>query len=145
VCDVAVERSYSFERCHQEVTVKRRTVAWAFALALVAATGVLPGDTAQVVSIIMDGAFFIEPANVSFVIAVEPNAENRILWVEADSGALFRASEVALNGANEKRLHPFVFKSLPGGRYTLRAEVRSQSDVRGLAMRTIVVTGKGPG
>lgn len=125
--------------------MKRRAIVWALGLAFVAAASVSPGDTAQVVSIIMEGTFFLEPANVRFVIAVEPNEENRTLWVEADSGALFRASEVTLNGAREKRLHPFVFKSLPGGRYTLRAEVRSQSDVRGLATRAIVVSGREPG
>ena len=122
--------------------MKRRTIAWALGFVLVAAASVTPGDTAEVVSIIMEGTYFPEPANVRFTIAVEPNEENRSLWVEADSGALYRASEITLNGAKEKRLHSFMFKSLPGGQYTLRAEVRSQSTVRGLATRTIVVTGR---
>lgn len=122
--------------------MKRRTIAWVLGFVFVAAASVTPGDTAEVVSIILQGTYFPEPANVGFMIAVEPNEENRSLWVEADSGALYRASEVTLNGANEKRLHPFMFKSLPGGHYTLRAEVRSQSGVRGLATRTIVVTGR---
>jgi hypothetical protein len=125
--------------------VNRRAIAWAFGVLFVAAVRVVPGNTAAVVSIIMDGTYFTEPANVSFVVAVEPNEENRFLWVEADSGALYRASEVALGGANEKRLHQMTFKSLPGGHYMLRAAVRSRSGVRGVATRSIVVTGTEPG
>jgi hypothetical protein len=122
--------------------MKRRNIVWALAPVLIAALSVTPGDAAVVVSIIMEGTYFTEPANVRFLVAVEPDEENRILWVEADSEGLYRASEVTLEGAHEKRLHAFLFKSLPGGDYTLRAEVRSRSDVRGLATRKIVVTGK---
>jgi hypothetical protein len=124
--------------------MKRRNIVWALALVLIAVVSMTPGDTAGVVSIIMKGTYFTEPANVRFLVAVEPNEENRSLWVEADSDGLYRASEVSLDGANEKRLHTFLFKSLPGGEYTLRAQVRSTSDARGLATRKIVVTGREP-
>jgi hypothetical protein len=119
----------------------KRAIAGAFGLLLVAAARVAPGNTAAVVSIIMDGTYFIEPANVSFLVAVEPNEENRFLWVEADGGDLYRASETTLSGAREKRLHQVTFKNLPDGRYTLRAAVRSRSAVRGVATRSIEVTG----
>jgi hypothetical protein len=102
------------------------------------------GETAAVVSILMSGSYFSEPANVRFAVAVEPNEENRFLWVEADSGDVYRASEMTLDGTKEKRLHAFVFKSLPGGHYTLRASVRSQLAVRGLVTRSIVIIGKKP-
>jgi hypothetical protein len=51
---------------------------------------------------------------------------------------------MALNGAREKRVHRVTFKNLSGGQYTLRAAVRSQSAVRGVATRSIVVTGAEP-
>jgi hypothetical protein len=112
------------------------------ALVLVSATGAPSGDAAEVVSIIMDGTYFFEPATVRFLVAVEPNEENRFLWVEAESADLYRASEVMLNGASEKRLHGFVFTSLAGGHYMLRVAVRSLSAVRGMATRSIVVVGR---
>lgn len=121
--------------------MRRRTIPWTLSIVLVITGSITPGETAEVVSIVMKGAIFSEPANVRFLVSVEPNAENRFLWVEADSGDLYRASELTLNGAHEKRLHTFVFTSLPGGHYTLRAEVRSRSAVRGLATRSIVIIG----
>jgi hypothetical protein len=36
---------------------------------------------------------------------------------------MFRASELELEGANEKRLHSVEFKNLPAGNYILRAAV----------------------
>ena len=119
-----------------------RTIAWLLVLVLVGAAGATPGDAAEVISIIMKGTYFTEPATVRFLVAVEPNEENRFLWVEAESADLYRASEAPLNGAREKRLHGFVFTSLPGGEYMLRVEVRSMSAVRGLATRSIVVVGE---
>jgi hypothetical protein len=125
-----------------EVTRLNRTIGWALVLVLAGAAGVRPGDAAEVISIIMKGTYFTEPATVRFLVAVEPNEENRILWVEAESADLYRASEVPLSGAREKRLHGFVFTSLPEGEYMLRVEVRSMSAVRGLATRSIVVVGE---
>jgi hypothetical protein len=117
-------------------------IAWVLVLVLVGAADALPGDAAEVISIIMEGTYFTEPATVRFLVAVEPNEENRFLWVEAESDDLYRASEVSLSGAREKRLHGFVFTSLPGGHYMLRVQVRSMSGVRGLATRSIVVVGE---
>ncbi|OFW05012.1 MAG: hypothetical protein A3I61_19065 [Acidobacteria bacterium RIFCSPLOWO2_02_FULL_68_18] len=121
-----------------------RTIARTLTLLLVvAAVASTPGSAADVVDIRLHGTYFSEPATVQLLVAVEPNAANRVLRIEADSADLFRASEVALSGAAEKRLHIFAFKNLSAGYYTLRAEVRSSKDVRGLATREVVVTGAG--
>jgi hypothetical protein len=56
---------------------------------------------------------------------------------------MYRASEITLSGADEKRLHALAFKNLTAGHYVLRAEVRSASGVRGMATRKVVVTGVG--
>ena len=45
-------------------------------------------------------------------VTVEPNDANRTLWIEADGDGMYTASEIQLNGANEKRLHQVMFKSL---------------------------------
>jgi hypothetical protein len=103
----------------------------------------MPGHAGGVVDIVLHGRYFSEPATVQFMVAVEPNADNRLLRIEADSTDLFRASEMTLSGAGEKRLHTVIFKNLPAGYYTVRAEVRSTSAVRGMATREVVVTGAG--
>jgi hypothetical protein len=124
--------------------VKRRAVACAFSATFILAIGsTTPGSAADVVDIRLNGMYFAEPATVRFMVAVEPHEANRVLWIEADSPDLYRASEIGLSGDGEKRLHSVVFKNLTAGHYTLRAEVRSSTGVRGQATREVVVTGVG--
>lgn len=124
--------------------MRRRPTAWILGVLFVLGAGLTtPGSAADVVEILLNGTYFSEPATVRFLVAVEPNGANRALWIEADSSDLYRGSEIALSGAREKRLHAMTFKNLTAGHYTLRAEVRSSSGVRGQAMREVVVTGAG--
>jgi hypothetical protein len=95
------------------------------------------------VEIRISGHFFAEPATVQMVIAVEPNADNRTLRVEADGDNMFCATEVPLAGDKEQRLHTIQFKNLAAGEYTLRAQVMSNSSVRSQTEQGIMVTGDG--
>ena len=102
------------------------------------------GTSAGIVDITLRGAYFSAPATLQLAVRVEPNGLNRTLLIEADGDGMYSASEIPLNGANEKRLHQVMFKSLVAGRYSLRAQVRSSTGVRGVATREIVVIGHGP-
>ena len=95
------------------------------------------------VEIRISGHFFAEPATVQMIVAVEPNAENRTLRVEADGDNMFCATELSLAGDREQRLHTIQFKNLAAGEYTLRAQVLSTSSVRSQAEQGIMVTGDG--
>lgn len=123
--------------------MKRRTIAWIVFTAALASTGVVPGNAADVVEIRLRGRYFMEPATVQILVAVEPDADNRTLRIAADGDDMFRASDLSLNGANEKRLHNVEFKNLPAGHYTLRAEVFSTEVMRGMATQELLVTGSG--
>ena len=123
--------------------MKRATIIWTVGLIMFAATGGGPGHARELVEIVIHGRYFAEPATVRFLVAVTPDNENRKLRIEAESDDMFRSSEVALNGADEKRLHAFTFKNLAAGHYTLRAQVLSTHDVRATAMNEMVVTGVG--
>lgn len=93
----------------------------------------------DVVEIRLRGRYFTNPATVRITVAVEPNADNRALRVEADGDRLFRSSEVVLDGEDGKRLHTLEFKNLPAGSYTIRAAVLSSAQVRGAAQEFLVV------
>ena len=93
----------------------------------------------DVVEIRLRGRYFSDPATVRITVAVEPNADNRALRVEADGDRLFRSSEVVLHGEDGKRLHTLEFKNLPAGSYTIRAAVLSSAQVRGAAQEFLVV------
>jgi len=123
--------------------VARNIIRWtALIIPLVALTGTA-GSAKDNVEIRLTGHFFAEPATVQLVVAVEPDAENRTLRVEADGDNMFCATEIELAGAKEARLHTVQFKNLSAGGYTLRAQVLSTSDVRSQATQEIMVTGDG--
>lgn len=105
---------------------------------------VMSGTAADVVELRLNGRYYSEPATVQIVIAVEPDAANRLLRIEADGDRLYRATELTLDGQDEKRLHVVEFKNLPAGWYELRAAVLSTtSDVRGMASQELEVMGGG--
>ena len=101
------------------------------------------GTAASVVDLKLSGAYFSEPATLQMTVTVERNDANRTLWIELDGEGMYASSEITLNGANEKRLHQVMFKSLTAGRYSVRAEVRSSTGVRGMTTREIEVIGAG--
>jgi methionine-rich copper-binding protein CopC len=109
----------------------------ASAAALFASTFVVAAQ--DVVEIRMRGRYYAEPATVRITVAVEPDAKNRVLVVQADGDRLFRSSQVSLEGDKEQRIHTVEFKNLPAGYYTVRAEVMSQDTVRGSAEELLVV------
>ena len=121
--------------------MKARIFAVIIALFIVAALRALAGE---VVEIRLRGRYYSEPATVQITVAVEPDAANRVLRVEADGDRMYRATEMTLQGETDKRLHSVEFKNLPAGAYELRAEVLSTQDhVRGMATQELLVTGVG--
>jgi hypothetical protein len=112
-------------------------LALASTAALFASTFVVAAQ--DVVEIRMRGRYYSEPATVRITVAVEPDAKNRVLVIQADGDRLFRSSQVSLEGDKEQRIHTVEFKNLPAGYYTVRAEVMSKDTVRGSAEELLVV------
>jgi hypothetical protein len=121
-----------------------RTAIVTIGLVVLGALSVPQSPAKEIVEIKLHGYYFAAPATVPITVAVEPGEKNRILVVEVDSEDYFRSSGVELDGDREKRLHSVEFKSLPAGEYTLRAEVRSKTEVLGTATGALVVTGITP-
>jgi hypothetical protein len=128
-----------------------RNIIWSAAASTILATGhstslgtgAVSVDAQDVVEIRLRGRYFSEPANVRITVAVEPDADNRVLRIEADGDRLFRSSQVTLSGARDRRLHTVEFKNLPAGSYTVRAQVLSNVEVRGAAEDRLIVAGVG--
>ena len=120
-----------------------RLIAFAVFTAALITTGTRAGHANEVVEILLRGRYFVEPATVRITVAVEPDAQNRSLRIEADGERMFRASQLTLDGASEKKMHAVEFKNLPAGNYTLRAEVLGADDVLGRAEQQMTVSGAG--
>ena len=63
------------------------------------------------------------PANLYVRLSIEPNANNRVVSVVAESEEYFRSSEVALEGDQGPRTVIVQFRSVPGGQYEVRGTV----------------------
>lgn len=124
--------------------MKARTLALvAVAATLVGAAGSTVGDANDIVEIRLRGRYYAEPATVQVTVAVEPNAENRVLRIEADGDRMYRSSEITLAGADEKRIHTIQFKNLTAGEYMLSAQVYSDTEMRAVVRQALSVSGVG--
>jgi hypothetical protein len=124
--------------------VSCRFIALSFlGILLASGVGSTVGDANDIVEIRLRGRYYAEPATVQITVAVEPDAVNRALRVEAESERMFRSSEITLAGAGEKRIHTLEFKNLPAGDYVLSAQVFSSNEMRAVATQQLTVSGSG--
>ena len=63
------------------------------------------------------------PANLYIRLSIEPNANNRVVSVVAESEDYYRSSEVALEGEHGPRTVIVQFRSVPEGQYEIRSAV----------------------
>jgi hypothetical protein len=82
------------------------------------------------------------PSTVTINATVEPNAANRILTIEADSGSFYRSSQVQLEGDRAPLVTQVFLKNLPSGEYTVAAELRDNMGGRTIVRRTVIVLGR---
>src|SRR5436190_10628658 len=68
--------------------------------------------------------------DLSVVVRIEPNDENRDVTVFVDSGEYMRSSSEQLEGADAARAHQFWFKHLPAGQYELVARLDGTTGTR---------------
>ena len=96
--------------------------------ALMASTA--PLDARSRLQLRISSYFLPAGSDLSVVVRVEPDEENRELTVFVDSGDYFRSSMEPLDGADAARAHQFRFKSLPAGQYSLVARLEGTKGVR---------------
>jgi hypothetical protein len=105
-----------------------RALMVATTAALVASTA--PLDARSRLQLRISSYFLPAGSDLSVVVRVEPDEENRELTVFVDSADYFRSSMEPLDGADAARAHQFRFKSLPAGQYALVARLEGTKGVR---------------
>jgi len=78
-------------------------------------------------------------ADLSVVVRIEPDDQNRDLTVLIDSGEYMRSSSDQLEGADAARTHQFWFKHLPPGEYELVARLEGSTGTREVERSNFVV------
>jgi hypothetical protein len=115
-------------RRRQKTTKLVQVFLLATTAALVVSTA--PLDARSRLQLRISSYFLPAGSDLSVVVRVEPDEENRELTVFVDSGDYFRSSMEPLDGADAARAHQFSFKSLPAGQYSLVARLEGTKGVR---------------
>ena len=110
-----------------------RLIALGMTLAATAAVG-----ANQPVSIKASPAVSFAPADLIIRTSVDPDADNRLMEVVAESGDFYRSSSIQLEGDRAPKTTQFYFKSLPPGEYEISATVITSDGQRRAAARTQV-------
>jgi len=84
---------------------------------------VVSANAGEAVRVRVPMSTLMAPAVIRIYIMVEPNADNRMLKVTADSADFFRSSEMPLEGEGSARVTVLHFRDLPSGSYEVTAEV----------------------
>jgi len=114
------------------MSMRRRFAAFSFATLLLAAT---TSDSATGLKMEVTPTISRAPAVVTVRIMLEPRADDRTLYVVAESASFYRASEVDLDGERSEPMNLFEFRGLPTGMYHLTAFVRDSHGTRATAWR----------
>ena len=79
------------------------------------------------------------PGNVIVKATVAKNAENRWLYIEADSGSFYRSSAIQLDGDKAPAVMEVRLSNLPSGEYSVSAMVRTSLGEEIIVRRTVLV------
>ena len=115
-------------------------------LGILMATATMPLGAGEAITIRVSPAVAFAPANLIVRATIEADAENRAVIVTADSADFYRASEIQLDGNQAARTNTFEFRSLPPGRYEVRATlIGSGGRPRGAVRQQVNVISSGGG
>ena len=89
-------------------------------------------------------AMAYEPATLAIRLSIEPDANNRIVLVVADSGEFYRSSEIQLDGERAPRTSVIWYRSVPAGDYDVQGVlVGADGRTRAMVRRALTVVGSG--
>jgi hypothetical protein len=112
-------------------------------LAVLTTTGLMAaaGDTAatEKLSLRVTPNVSSAPSNVTVKATIAPDAANRWLHIEADSGQFLRSSSIQLDGDKAPAVTEIRLNNLPGGEYAVSAVLRNSHGEEITVRRTLIV------
>jgi len=104
----------------------------------------LPAGAGDKLAMRVSPAFSYEPANLTIRLSIEPDSENRVIRVIAESEEFYRSSEIELDGDHAPRTSVFQYRSVPAGDYEVRSVLLgARGQERGMVNQTVTVLGAG--
>src|SRR5262245_50942190 len=86
-------------------------------LAFFLATGITTTNADECMSMKVSPMQALAPVNLRVRVHVEPNADNRVLRIVADSPAFYRSSQIPLEGDRAPKTFTIEYPNVPGGQY----------------------------
>jgi hypothetical protein len=117
----------------------------ALCLGILLSSATLTLSADEPISMKVSPAVAFAPANLVVRTTIPSDAANRAVEISAESVDFYRSSEIQLEGEHAARTTRFEFRSLPPGRYEVRAILYGANGTRGVARQEIHVMASGAG
>jgi hypothetical protein len=83
-------------------------------LAFFLVTGLTAADAGECLSMKVSPRQALAPVNLRVSVRIEPNADNRVLMIVADSPQFYRSSQIQLEGDRAPRMFSIEYPNVPG-------------------------------
>ena len=93
------------------------TTSWLIPLSILLVTGVTAADADECMSMRVSPRQALAPVNLRVSVRIEPNADNRVLTIVADSPEFYRSSQIQLEGELAPKTFTIEYPNVPGGTY----------------------------
>ena len=137
---------FSGESWATRVATVTRMKLRASLLGVLLLTSTLPLGAGERMTLKVSPAVSFAPANLIVRAHIEADAQNRGVEIVAESTEFYRSSEIQLDGENAPRTNTFEFRSLPPGRYEVKATLLGPGgSARASARQQVNVIANGAG
>lgn len=95
----------------------KHKASWLLPLSFFVLTSVTRSDANECMSMQVSPRQALAPVNLRVSVRVEPDAENRVLTIVADSQEFYRSSQIQLEGDRAPKTFTIEYPHVPGGQY----------------------------
>ena len=95
----------------------KHRATWLIPLSFFVVIAVTKSDANECMSMKVSPRQALAPVNLRVSVRVEPNAENRVLTIVADSPQFYRSSQIPLEGDRAPKTFTIEYPNVPGGQY----------------------------
>jgi len=121
-----------------------RKASWLIPFGCLLVTGITAADAGESLSMKVSPRQALAPVNLRVSVRIEPDADNRVLMIVADSPLFYRSSQIQLEGEHAPKTFSLEYPNVPGGEYEITSVlVNSMGKQRAMAHQTARVVALG--
>jgi hypothetical protein len=114
-----------------------RKASWLISLSFLTMTVASAVDAGECLTMKVAPKQALAPVNLRVSVRIEPDADNRVLMIVADSPEFYRSSSIPLEGDRAPKTFTIEYPNVPGGAYAITSVlVNSLGRERAVARQT---------